>query len=127
MSVTSRASKLKVVAIVQARMGSRRLPGKVLEDLEGEYCSGWGGEITFQRARLINEVLVETTDRAPDDAIVEEMSKMDCARFSGRSRRCARPLFPCGATSKADIVVRVTSDCPLIDPEVTDKTHRRIS
>jgi len=62
---------LKVVAIVQARMGSARLPGKVLKDIEGEtVLSRVIGRL--RRATRIHELLVATTDSAADDAIVEE-------------------------------------------------------
>ena len=62
---------MKVVAIIQARMGSTRLPGKVLKDLEGKTVLARVVN-RLRRARLIDELLVATTDRAADDAIVKE-------------------------------------------------------
>ena len=121
MSVTSRAGKLKVVAIVQARMGSRRLPGKVLKDLEGESVLARVVN-RLRRARLIDEVLVATTDRASDDAIVEECRRWTVSVSRGDQEDVLDRYFRAAQLSKADIVVRVTSDCPLIDPEVTDRT-----
>ena len=62
---------MKVVAIIQARMGSTRLPGKVLKDIEGESMLARVVN-RLRRSRLINELLIATTDRAADDAIVAE-------------------------------------------------------
>jgi len=112
---------LKVVAIIQARMGSTRLPGKVLKDLEGETVLA--RVVTrLQRTRLIDEVLVATTDLAPDDAIVAECRKCSVAVSRGDQDDVLDRYFRAAQLAKADVVVRVTSDCPLIDPEVTDKT-----
>jgi len=112
---------LKVVAIVQARMGSTRLPGKVLQDLEGETVLA--RVVTrLRRARLINEFLVATTDRAADDAIVKECRSLAVPVFRGEQDDVLDRYFRAAQLAKAEIVVRITSDCPLIDPEITDKT-----
>jgi spore coat polysaccharide biosynthesis protein SpsF len=112
---------LKVVAIVQARIGSTRLPGKVLKDLEGETVLARVVN-RLRRARLIDEVLVATTDRAADDAIVEECRGRSISVSRGDQDDVLDRYFRAAQLAKAEIVVRVTSDCPLIDPEITDKT-----
>jgi spore coat polysaccharide biosynthesis protein SpsF len=112
---------MKVVAIVQARMESTRLPGKVLMDLSGEtMLSRVVGRV--RRAKLINEVLVATTDGAADDAIVAECRKVSVPVSRGDQNDVLDRYFRAAQLSKADVIVRITSDCPLIDPEVTDKT-----
>jgi len=112
---------LKVVAIVQARMGSARLPGKVLKDIEGEtVLSRVIGRL--RRATRIHELLVATTDSAADDAIVEECRKCSVAVCRGDQVDVLDRYHRSAQFAKADIVVRITSDCPLIDPEITDKT-----
>lgn len=112
---------MKVVAIIQARMGSTRLPGKVLQDAEGETvlarCIN-----RVRRSRLMHEVLVATTDRLVDDVIVEECKRYDVPVFRGDQDDVLDRYFQAAQRAKADIVVRITSDCPLIDPEITDKT-----
>ena len=73
---------MRVVVIIQARMGSRRLPGKVLEDLCGNSVLGR----TVERARAIagvEEVVVATTQEARDDAVVTECRRIGCAFFRG--------------------------------------------
>jgi len=112
---------LKVVAIVQARMGSTRLPGKVLVDLAGETVLARVVN-RLRRARLIHEVLIATTDRPADDAIVAECRKCSVAVSRGDQDDVLDRYFRAAQLKKADVVVRVTSDCPLIDPEITDKT-----
>jgi spore coat polysaccharide biosynthesis protein SpsF len=112
---------MKVVAIVQARMGSTRLPGKVLKDLAGETMLARVVE-RLRGTRLINEVLIATTDRPVDDAIVAECRKVSVAVSRGDQDDVLDRYFRAAQLMKADVVVRVTSDCPLLDPEITDKT-----
>jgi spore coat polysaccharide biosynthesis protein SpsF len=114
-------SRLKIVAIIQARMGSTRLPGKVLKDLEGETVLARVVN-RLRRARLVDEVLVATTDRAPDDAIVAECRRLSAAVSRGAQDDVLDRYFRAAQLAGADVVVRITSDCPLIDPEITDKT-----
>ena len=111
----------RIVAIVQARMGSTRLPGKVLADI--------GGQPTLsrvihrlRRSGLIQMVLVATTDRPADDAIVQLCKQHAVAVFRGEEEDVLDRYHRAAQFTRADVVVRVTSDCPLIDPEITDKT-----
>jgi spore coat polysaccharide biosynthesis protein SpsF len=112
---------VKVVAIVQARMGSTRLPGKVLKDLEGKTVLARVVE-RLRRARLINEVLIATTVVPSDDAIVAECRRLQVAISRGDQDDVLDRYYRAAQLAKAEVVVRVTSDCPLIDPEITDKT-----
>jgi len=112
---------LKIVAIVQARMGSTRLPGKVLEDLAGATVLARCVN-RLKRSKLIHEVLVATTDRAADDAIVAECRRIPVGVSRGDQEDVLDRYFRAAQLARADVVVRITSDCPLIDPEVTDKT-----
>lgn len=102
-------------------MGSTRLPGKVLQQLAGEAMLVRVVE-RLRRANLIDEVLVATTDRASDDALVAECQRYSVAVFRGDENDVLDRYFKAAQSAKAEIVVRITSDCPLIDPEVTDKT-----
>jgi len=110
-----------VVAIIQARMGSTRLPGKVLKDLEGETVLARAVN-RLRRSGLIDELLVATTDQPDDDAIVEECRRCSVAACRGDQDDVLDRYFRAAQLSKAEIVVRITSDCPLIDPDITDKT-----
>jgi spore coat polysaccharide biosynthesis protein SpsF len=112
---------LRVAAIIQARMGSTRLPGKVLMDLAGETVL----TRVVNRLRLcsgIGEILVATTDLRADDAIIAECSKIGVRIARGDQDDVLDRYYRAAQLMKAEVVVRITSDCPLIDPAITDKT-----
>ena len=102
-------------------MGSMRLPGKVLKDLEGETVLARVVN-RLRRSQLINEVLVATTDRPADDVIVKECRSLSVLVSRGDENDVLDRYFRAAQLAKAEVVVRITSDCPLIDPEITDKT-----
>src|SRR5215471_16863004 len=101
-------------------MGSTRLPGKVLMDLEGETVLARVLN-RLRRAKLIDELLVATTDRPADEAIVAECRKCSVSVSRGDQEDVLDRYYRAAQLAKADIVVRITSDCPLIDPEITDE------
>lgn len=114
---------MKVVGIIQARMGSTRLPGKVLQDLNGNTMLSR----VISRLRgtpSIDQVIVATTNLAKDDSIVDECQKHAASYWRGDEYDVLDRYFQSAKAAQADIIVRVTSDCPLIDPQVTDKTIR---
>lgn len=113
----------KVVAIIQARMGSTRLPAKVLKDLEGETVLARVVQ-RLRRASRIDELLIATTNEPADDAIVQECKRCSAPVFRGDEDDVLGRYFRAAQLCRAGIVVRITSDCPLIDPEITDKTVR---
>ncbi len=109
----------RTVAIVQARMGSTRLPGKVMLPLLGEPV------LTHVlrrvgRARTLDEVVVATTTLPADDAIVELAEAAGRRVVRGSETDLLDRYLAAARASDADAIVRVTSDCPLIDPEVID-------
>lgn len=112
---------MKVVAIVQARIGSTRLPGKVLKDLAGETMLARVVE-RLRHANRVDELLVATTDRPEDDAIVDECRRLSVLVSRGDQHDVLDRYFKAAQYVSADVVVRITADCPLIDPEITDKT-----
>jgi spore coat polysaccharide biosynthesis protein SpsF len=112
---------LRVVAIIQARTGSARLPGKVLQDIAGQSMLARVVN-RVRRARLIDEVLVATTDQPADDAVVQECKRCSVAVFRGDEDDVLDRYFRAAQLTRAEVLVRITSDCPLIDPEVVDKT-----
>ena len=114
---------MKVVAIIQARMGSTRLPGKVLKDLAGQTVLARVVNRT-RRAALLDEVVIATTDKPADDAIVEECTRLQVPCFRGDESDVLDRYYRAAQNFSADAVVRITSDCPLIDPELIDVTVR---
>ncbi len=119
----SRRKAAKVVAIVQARMGSTRLPGKVLMDLGGETVLGRVVH-RLRRATLVDEIVVATTNSAADDAITRECEWLDVVSFRGSENDVLDRYYQAAHACAAEVIVRVTSDCPVIDPELVDETIR---
>jgi spore coat polysaccharide biosynthesis protein SpsF len=112
---------MKIVAIIQARMGSTRLPGKVLLDLEG--ASVLARVLArVKRAATIGEVVVATSDGPGDDVIVTECKRLGTNVFRGNENDVLDRYYRAAQFSKADVVVRITADCPLLDPKITDHT-----
>jgi len=117
---------LKVVAIIQARMGSTRLPGKVLLDLSGKTVLARVVE-RLRGARSVDDLLVATTDQPEDDAIVEACNRLSVASFRGQENDVLDRYHQAALSAHADVIVRITSDCPLIDPEVVDQTIHKLT
>lgn len=112
---------MQTIAIIQARMGSSRLPGKVLLDLAGKSMIQHVIE-RAQRAQTVDSVLVATTTDPSDDPVAAFAASLGISCYRGslhdgldRYYQAARPLQP-------DVIVRITADCPLIDPALIDQT-----
>lgn len=114
---------MKIVAIIQARMGSTRLPGKILLDLAGEPMLARDMH-RLSRAQTLDEVVVATTIKSTDDAIVALCQKRNWPCFRGSEADVLDRYYRAAQEYQADVVVRVTSDCPLIEPEVVDRVVR---
>lgn len=115
--------KPRVVAIVQARMASRRLPGKVLADLKGQPVLAWVLR-RAQRAKLVDQVVVATTVNPEDDAVIEFCRAQDFAYYRGSVYDVLDRYYQAAQAYEADVVVRITGDCPLIDPDMLDGNIR---
>jgi spore coat polysaccharide biosynthesis protein SpsF len=111
---------MKIVAVIQARTGSSRLPGKVLADVGGRSMLA---RVVRRagRAERLDGVVVATTDRPADDAIVAECRELGVTVFRGSEEDVLDRYQGAARATDAGVVVRITSDCPLIDPEVIDR------
>src|SRR5512138_1334435 len=115
---------MKIIAIIQAHMGSTRLPGKVLRDLAGRTMLARVVR-RAQRARLIDEVTVACSTDPADDAIVVECGRLGIRVHRGSDNDVLDRYHGALEAFHPDAIVRITSDCPLIDPEVSDKVITR--
>jgi spore coat polysaccharide biosynthesis protein SpsF (cytidylyltransferase family) len=111
---------MNVTAIVQARMGSSRLPGKVLADLGGRVALERVIE-RLRRSRRIAEVVVATTSEPADDQVASVATRAGAGCFRGSSADVLGRYDAAAAVAGADVVVRITADCPLLDPEIVDR------
>lgn len=110
----------RVVAIIQARRSSKRLPDKVLLDLGGKTMLQRVVERTRQ-AKHLAEVVVATTVAAEDDAILQHCRQMGVAVSRGSVFDVLDRFYQTALAFQAEVVVRITADCPLIDAAVIDQ------
>lgn len=110
---------MKTVAIIQARIGSTRLPGKVLRDLGGTTVLGRVVD-RARKFRLVDEVMVATSDRSADESIVNECRRIDVPWFRGSEEDVLGRFAGAALAADASVCVRLTADCPLLDPGVSD-------
>ena len=111
---------MKVVAIIQARMGSSRLPCKVLKQVLGKPILTYQLE-RVSRSTYIDEIVVATTDNPVDDAIVDLCESSNVAYFKGPEDDVLTRFYLAATAANADTIVRLTGDCPIIDPEQIDQ------
>lgn len=111
---------MKRVCVVQARMGSTRLPGKVLRDLAGRPMLAQLLR-RLRECRSLDEIVVATSIAASDDPIAELAGSEDVRVFRGSETDVLGRVLEAARSVQADVVVRVTGDCPLLDPQVTDR------
>jgi spore coat polysaccharide biosynthesis protein SpsF len=105
------------VAVIQARMGSSRLPGKVLRDLGGKTVLGWVVDAA-RDSGVLDDVVVATTVESADDAVAAFVASGGARAVRGPvDDVLTRYLLALDATG-ADVVVRLTADCPLLDPSL---------
>lgn len=110
----------KTVAIIQARMGSTRLPGKVLKPILKKQLL-WHLVNRVKAAKKVDEVVVATTTNKADQKIVNFCKKNNINFFEGSEKDVLDRFYQTAKKYAADIVIRVTADCPLIDPFIIDK------
>lgn len=110
-----------VCAIIQARMGSTRLPGKVLMEVDGQPLVDYQIE-RVKKSEKIDKIIVATSILDQDDKIEEYCLKAGIPCFRGSQDNVLERYFECAEKYGAETVVRLTADCPLIDPAVIDAT-----
>lgn len=111
---------MNITAIIQARVGSTRLPGKILLKLEGKTVL----EHVVERvalSKMINQVVVATTIKDEDQEVKKicDRSKVKC--FRGAENDVLDRYYQAARLFNAGHIVRITADCPLIDPEIIDE------
>jgi spore coat polysaccharide biosynthesis protein SpsF len=111
---------MKTVIIVQARMTSTRLPGKVMKPVLGKPLLQYQIE-RLQRVKLADETVIATTTNKTDEPIIDLCNTLSVAHFCGSEEDVLARYYDAATKHQADAVIRVTSDCPLIDPQVINQ------
>jgi glutamate-1-semialdehyde 2,1-aminomutase len=113
-----------IVAIIQARMGSSRFPGKTLADLAGRPMLARVVN-RVKSAHAVDRVVVATSTAPQDDRIAEFCREEQIACFRGSEDDVLDRFYGAAREQGADVVVRITADCPMIDPAVIDQVIDR--
>jgi len=106
--------------IIQARTGSTRLPRKIMMPInENDTVLSFGIK-QVKSSKTINKIVIATTDLSEDDLISDYVKKLNIPCFRGKSKDVLDRYYQCAKKFNFSIVVRITSDCPLIDPLIID-------
>lgn len=114
-------SNMKIIAIVQARMGSTRLPGKVMKEACGIPLIGH----LLNRLSLsthIQDIIIATSIDSRDKELISYVTQLGYKSFAGDENDVLDRYYQAAKKFHADIIVRITGDCPLIDYKIVDKT-----
>ena len=109
----------KIVAIIQARVGSSRLPGKVLMNIAGKTVLEHIVERT-KSSKLIGDIIIATSDQRGDDRIADISSSVSVNCFRGNEKRVLDRFVRASAKVRADVVVRLTGDNIFVDGSLID-------
>jgi spore coat polysaccharide biosynthesis protein SpsF len=118
--LNSEKQDLGIVAIVQARFGSTRLPGKILKEI---YHKPMLGHVVnrLSHSKLIEKIIVATTNLTEDDQVQEFCEANNFSFYRGSSEDVLSRYFETAKTFGAKIIIRITSDCPVIDYSIVDR------
>ena len=111
---------MRVVIIDQARMQSTRLPGKILKQVMGKSLLEYQIE-RLCRVKRADDIVIATTIGEAEQPIVDLCEKLGVSFFRGSEEDVLSRYYQAALLQNADVVVRVTSDCPIIDPGVVDQ------
>lgn len=109
-----------IIISVQARTGSTRFPGKVLERL-GKYTVLEYMVRRLKKSKLTKTIVIATTTEKADEGIVKIAERSGCAHFRGSEQDVLQRVCRSAQSVKADIIVHTTSDCPMIDAGLIDE------
>jgi spore coat polysaccharide biosynthesis protein SpsF len=115
---------MNVIALIQARMGSQRMPGKVAEEIAGRPLLAHVID-RVTRSRMVSRVAVATSTQPADDQVVAIAGEAGAAWFRGSEDDVLDRFLAAARHFEADAVVRICGDCPLVDPGVIDEAVGR--
>ena len=117
---------MHVVAVIQARTGSTRLPGKVLYPLDGEHVLTHDVR-RLRAAETVDEVVVATSTSDPDDAVAEAAERADATVYRGSESDVLGRMYGAAEEAGAGVVVRATGDDPLVSPAAVDAVAEAVA
>ena len=111
---------MNILAIVQARCGSKRFPNKILQKLGDKVLI----ELLLERlskSKLINKIIVATTTNIEDTELIKFVGNIGYSSFCGSEVNVLDRFYQLAKIEKPDVIVRITGDCPFVDPNIVDK------
>ena len=111
---------MKTIALIQARMGSTRLPGKVLKKIKGRSLI----EIMLNRlekSKMIDKIIVASSIENNNDNLEQHVKDLGYYCYRGSENDVLDRFYKAIKNDRCDYVIRLTADCPLIDPHIVDK------
>ncbi len=112
---------MKTVLILQARMNSSRLPGKILMPLLGNIPLIGILLNRLKKAKKVDKIIVATSDQKEDEVLIKYLKKHKYSFFRGSEKDTLERFYRASKKFKAHVIIRITSDCPLSDPKLIDK------
>ena len=112
---------VKIACIIQTRMGSKRLQKKVLKSLDKKYTVLDYVVNQINSSKFFNKIIIATTNLDEDDVIEDFANQHSLDIFRGSSEDVLDRYYQCAKYFSISTIIRITSDCPLIDPQILDK------
>ncbi|GEM_PF-302258 len=110
----------KIVAVIQARMGSSRLPGKTLAEIRGKPLLEWI-ILRVKQAKTVDEIVLATSGLGRDDEVARLAHQLGCQIYRGEEKDVLNRVFEAALAANADVVVRVCADNPFLDEKTLDE------
>lgn len=117
---STKKNKQKIVAVIQARVGSKRLPKKALKKIAGKTLIEWI-KYRLSFCRQIDQVVLSTADTKENDPLAKLAEKIGLEYYRGSENDLVSRIYETAKKFKADAIVRITGDCPLVDPGLVDE------
>ncbi len=118
---------MTVGAIIQARMSSSRLPGKVMMNIDGENPILYYVISQLRHSKLLDKIVIATTDHNEDEQIVKYVNELGVDYFRGSLTDVLDRYYQCAKKFSFSTIVRVTSDNPFVDPTIVDRAIEKFN
>jgi len=114
---------MKIIGVIQARINSSRLPGKVLLEIQGKPIL-WHIYNRLQKCKLLDSVVISTGESNKNKQIIDFANQNKIPIFVGSEDDLINRLYKTAKNFEASAIVRITADCPLVDPDLLDQLLR---
>ena len=112
--------KKRVICIIQARLGSTRLPGKIFKNIKGNKII----HLLFQRlkkSKLIDKIVIAIPNTKKNDKLYKYLNRKKINSFRGDEKNVLDRYYKAAKYYNADVIIRVTSDCPILSADILDE------